>query len=473
MSLWLKILKGPAFSVFAMQEMAGGFGVENFAAEGVVFDWAFDERREIGELREFGERAADVEARESFAVSFAGFDPFPLMAFDSRQRFGRTAFEIFEGFFGQQDVSGVPGVLGVKRTFGADEEIAPAAARETEQQIGRWFFFGVPGEFDGRQVSARRKVHHDLGGGGIAFEIAFGGPGLKADDDLLRAGARGFLPELFETEGAKHDVGSVAAEVANDAAAERAPTAPACRNVFGAVGTFVGGSEPKIPIEAFGNRRRFLRPMFRAIAAVEPDVGFANVANDAAPNEFNGAAQASFGGALVAHLRDDFVFGSSFAHDARFVNGARKRFFAVNMLAAFHGRDGGNGMGVIGRGDENGVDLLFHFVEHFAEILIAFGSGMFLVDVTGAFEIDVAEGDEVVAHVGKSVEAAAALAADADARDVEFAVRLVSEGEFAVAQNEEAGTGCGGFGKKRAAIKLGFHAVVTNWDRIGRRRWRQ
>jgi hypothetical protein len=37
--------EGPAFAVFAVEEDAGGFGVENLAAQGVVFDGAFDEGR--------------------------------------------------------------------------------------------------------------------------------------------------------------------------------------------------------------------------------------------------------------------------------------------------------------------------------------------------------------------------------------------------------------------------------------------
>ena len=145
------------------------------------------------------------------------------------------------------------------------------------------------------------------------------------------------------------------------------------------------------------------------------------------------------------------------AHDARLVDGARQRLLAVDVFAQLHRRHGGDGVRVIGRGDQHGVYAFFHLVEHLAEVLIALRRRMFLIDVPCSFGIHIAERDEVVPQAMKRIETAAALTAHADAGNVQLAVRLVSEGQLAVAENKQSRTSGGGLTKKTAAVQGVFH----------------
>ena len=52
----------------------------------------------------------------------------------------------------------------------------------------------------------------------------------------------------------------------------------------------------------------------------------------------------------------------------------------------------------------------------------------------------VADRDEIISHTVEGIETAAALPADTDAGYVQFAVGLVSEGQLAVAENQQPGS---------------------------------
>ena len=82
----------------------------------------------------------------------------------------------------------------------------------------------------------------------------------------------------------------------------------------------------------------------------------------------------------------------------------------------------------IGNSDGHSVDVLAFLVEHDAEVFV---EGKLLVALDtglGAFEIDIAEGHDVLG-AGGAVQVAAALAATADSRDIQFVVvRLIAQG---------------------------------------------
>ena len=80
------------------------------------------------------------------------------------------------------------------------------------------------------------------------------------------------------------------------------------------------------------------------------------------------AAQGVAGAALVAHLRRHFLNRRQIAHLARFPNGLRQRFLAINVFVQVQSRHGDNRVVMVGRGDRDGVDGFSHLVEHFAEI---------------------------------------------------------------------------------------------------------
>ena len=67
-------------------------------------------------------------------------------------------------------------------------------------------------------------------------------------------------------------------------------------------------------------------------------------------------AQAFLGMSLDAHLCDDADFLRGLGEHAGFVDVMRERFLAKDMLAGLHRGHADHCVGVIGRGDEHGVD---------------------------------------------------------------------------------------------------------------------
>ena len=179
-------------------------------------------------------------------------------------------------------------------------------------------------------------------------------------------------------------------------------------------------------------------PRLGFVTSIEPDVCLAHFAQDAALDQFDGAAESRFRRTLIAHLRDHFGGEGGFAEDAGFAHRAGERLFAEDVFAVLHGRHGGDGMGVIRRRDHHGIDLPFHGVEHSAEIGKDFGRWMLLVDVASTLSIDITQGHEVLAQAGKVIEVAATLAAHADAGKVQFAVGLVGPRQSGVLQDEQS-----------------------------------
>lgn len=50
---------------------------------------------------------------------------------------------------------------------------------------------------------------------------------------------------------------------------------------------------------------------------------------------------------------------------------------------------------VVGRGDEHGVDILAHLVEHLAVVPVALGVRVAVESVLGIFPVDVAQGHDI------------------------------------------------------------------------------
>ncbi len=118
--------------------------------------------------------------------------------------------------------------------------------------------------------------------------------------------------------------------------------------------------------------------------------------------------------ALRAHLRLHIHFFGDFGHLAGFINRARQRLLAVNMLTEFHRVNRNDGVIVIGYGDDDGFEV-FLGLEHLAPIFISLGVGIFFKTVGGALVIDIAHGDEVLAFAAFDIlRAAPARANDAD-----------------------------------------------------------
>ena len=252
-------------------------------------------------------------------------------------------------------------------------------------------------------------------------------------------GAGRRVPQLFEAQRAEHEVAGVAAKVPHDAAAKRPPSranSPAGNRDYKAVRG--AGPSQRSHDNVSGTGACSVGRFIGSIAAIKPDVRFAHLANGAAPDQFNGATQPIFGAALVAHLGDDLVLERGQAHDSRFVHRAREGLFTIDVFAALHGRHRGDGMSVVGRGHQHGIDLLVHLVEHPAEILERLGLGMLLVNVARPLCVHVAQRHDVHARPGKVIEVTPSLAADADAGDIQLVVGLIAESEPRARQQEKA-----------------------------------
>ena len=72
-----------------------------------------------------------------------------------------------------------------------------------------------------------------------------------------------------------------------------------------------------------------------------------------------------------------------------------QRLLAVDVLAAIDGGHRRHGVVVVGRADEDPVDILLHLVQHLAEIAELLGLGIPGQGLAGVTPIDVAQGDDV------------------------------------------------------------------------------
>ncbi|OQA01184.1 MAG: hypothetical protein BWY71_00472 [Planctomycetes bacterium ADurb.Bin412] len=120
---------------------------------------------------------------------------------------------------------------------------------------------------------------------------------------------------------------------------------------------------------------------------------FANTADGAIGNHF--ADQAGFFGSLavIAQLGGDFHLAGGFGNEPGFMDGPGQRFFAIDVLFHLQGRHRDYGMGMVGRGDHDGIDVFFG--QQFAVVAVgpaalvaarlALGGVIFIHGLTGRF----------------------------------------------------------------------------------------
>jgi hypothetical protein len=83
---------------------------------------------------------------------------------------------------------------------------------------------------------------------------------------------------------------------------------------------------------------------------------------------------------LVSHLGHDAGFFRHIHESLALTEGVSEGFLHVNRLSQGHGEHGGTEMRVVRGGDENGIDLICHLVEHFPEISIGLGLRVIRLD---------------------------------------------------------------------------------------------
>jgi hypothetical protein len=172
------------------------------------------------------------------------------------------------------------------------------------------------------------------------------------------------------------------------------------------------------------------------------------LADAAVADQRAGEAEDARGALLRAELEDAFVALHFFAQSPVFGEVEAHRLFEIDVLAGADGGDGRENMPVIGRSDEDGVNVLPG--EQFAEVGIG-GAGVVLVvlvdAVAGLVAVlfhDIADGDDLgVLLVQEIAHVPLALRADADAADSDAVARSGFAGSPERGGGRERGQ-CGG-----------------------------
>ena len=138
-----------------------------------------------------------------------------------------------------------------------------------------------------------------------------------------------------------------------------------------------------------------------------------HLADAARADQFAGRAELVVGALLRAGLHDALVLACGGDHRAAFGDGVRQRLFAVDVLARLARAHGLQGVPMVGRADDHGVDVLAfeQLAEVAVDVALAVLGGHRLLGVGRTLLVDVAHGrglGEELAHVRL------ALPADAD-----------------------------------------------------------
>ena len=226
--------------------------------------------------------------------------------------------------------------------------------------------------------------------------------GLDADRAIGRRQGRFGVPEGVDLEALEDDIHRVAGPVAEIAGGKVPPAVPV--QPLGMIGPIRGGAEPDIPRE--GLRDGFFalreRPGAGAAAGV-PDMDLANGPQRAGPEDLDGPAERLGGGALVAHLGGDLALCGQLPQRAALAEVVGQRLFAEDVLAGPHRGRGDDGVGVVGHGGDDGVDLLIHLIEHLAVVAETAGVGDLLCSALGTAVVDIAQGHDI-GHVGHGID---------------------------------------------------------------------
>ena len=99
----------------------------------------------------------------------------------------------------------------------------------------------------------------------------------------------------------------------------------------------------------------------------DPDVGLGHRADGAGLDQLDDAAVVVVGVDLGAHLGGDLGLGGGLADDPGLADVVGQRLLAVDVLAELQGRQGGEGVGVLGGADDDGVEVV-GVVEDLAEV---------------------------------------------------------------------------------------------------------
>ncbi len=209
------------------------------------------------------------------------------------------------------------------------------------------------------------------------------------------------------------------AEVGHRTAAEIPEPAPTIEFLFG---EWLRRSvaQPLLPVESLCIDWLKVRPRLVVLPPVGADLR--NAANASALDEFDGVAKVAPASLLHAALKNALIGTNRVDERRAFFDRVRNWFFEVHVLPGGERGDGHGNVPVIGRADEDSIQLL---IEDFAKIHVRSGEALgALLDGVAARSVNIAHCDDLVGEVAGSVGSieqivhAAAGADDADAQRI-------------------------------------------------------
>lgn len=165
---------------------------------------------------------------------------------------------------------------------------------------------------------------------------------------------------------------------------------------FRVVGPQRGRPKPQVPVEVVGHlvgpRGGFARPR----AAAAPHVNGLNLAEPPRPHVLDDADVVT---GLVAHLRSALLLEGQSGNGPGFVDRAGQSLLAEHVQPGTQGVSRRRGVVVVGRGDDHGVELRAHLVDHQAEVLEFRDVGLEIEGLGGLLLVHVAQGGDAGAHL--------------------------------------------------------------------------
>ncbi len=402
----------------------------------------------VGDVAEeggFREGSGILEPARGGAAEADGFDPLAVVA-EGVPDEGAGATKALEVRLWPQHMAAV---VGEQLALGAHEQNAAAPLLELvgSEEVFRVFAAVVPGEFERARVLAGR----DPGGELITDDHpGRGGVGVHGGAFGLDGGG------VMEVKGPEGQVHEVASEVGEGSAAEMPPIPPLGGGEPRVIGPLGDGSEPEVPIEFFGHRGAVGGEVLAAVAGGDPDMDLVDPADGLAADEFDDAPVVAAGVDLRANLGHPSEARGRLGQRTGLGDGSGEGFFAIDVVPGLEGGHGGDGVGVIRGGDDDGVEAgLFNQA---TEIAVGLRVGEPLVSGGEAGGIHVTEGGDL-GEVLELVDAEASLAPHAHDADLEFVVggdRRLSPQEVRDGEPKASGGG-GGAGEETAASQVMAH----------------
>ena len=161
----------------------------------------------------------------------------------------------------------------------------------------------------------------------------------------------------------------------------------------GRVGPPRSGPEPEIPIEVGRHGLGFPGGVAEAVVGWNPAFDAVEFTETVVAHEFSDVVETFHRAVLGAVLRHAAVFAGGLDDGATLGDGEGQRFLDVDILAVAHRVDGDQRVPVVGRADEDGVDV--GTAVEFAEVAVGFAIGV----LVGGVDADGGGFDAVAVHV--------------------------------------------------------------------------